>query len=236
VISSKLALVLILPKRKVLPVATLQGANETASSGQIQTFATNLPGTGAQQFVVIGIMGASISVGITSVVLTPNVGSALTLSVVTADTGLRTTLFSGTLAPNANSATSGTVTVTYTSNFSSVSGVSVYTVPLANMSSTTPTSSQSNDATTATTVSTTLATNNGGFIIAIGQSSAAQTTNSVGGTATYTQDINFNGSQSGNVLYGVGAHANGVGRTDSSTVTYTAGASATLRLSSAAWR
>lgn len=214
-----------------LPVATFQTGATSVGSNTPQTLAVSLPGSGAQQFVILGLAGASLGTAITSITLAPNVGTTVNLAQQVIDAASRVAIWSGTLLSDANSATTGTITVTFVANPSNGTLLTLWTVPLANLISTTPTTAN-NDNGAGTSVSTTISTTSGGFVIGVGGHGNGQTTIAISGTETYTNDFT---SVSG--ITAAFAHANGVATNASSTVTNTVSpTSGSVRLVAAAWR
>lgn len=117
---------------------------------------------GVRRMLVIGLGGSLTNVS--SVVVTPNVGTAKTCTQVIKNSS--TGIYQALLDVDSNAATYVTVVVNYSSMTFNETHLGVWAVPHSQLSSTTATGSGGNT-TTGTSVSTTLLTPAGGFTVAV---------------------------------------------------------------------
>jgi hypothetical protein len=213
-----------------LPVATFQTSGLATGTGQTQTVtAASIGAATPQRFIVIVLTDTALSsLPVTSFTLTPNVGSAITLSQVVANNS-RVAIFQGVLLSDADTATTANISITLTSNPGVTIQYGLWTVPSANLNSQTATGSNGANTASGTTISTTFNTTAGGFIIAGCRDNVA-TTYTFTGTETYTLDYTAVASANG-----AGAHANGITTNAANSITCTA-TSGALTVAAAAWR
>jgi hypothetical protein len=220
-----------------LPVATWQFSGNSSASTQNQSWSGTIGVAVAQRFIMLGLAGSALATTITSLTVTPNVGTARTASLVIADAagaGRRAAIYSCVLLADADTATTVTVDIVYSTNPFGTTVLHLWTAPSGNMSSQTATGSSGIQTPTVTTTSTTINTSAGGFIIAVGSSSVNPnaTSDFSGSTETITQR---NNSSAVGISSNAG-DANNVAANASSTVTVNYGTSSTIRIATAAWR
>lgn len=220
------------------PVPTWQTSANSSASTAVQTWAVSLGSPTGQRFLILGMASSALATSITNITVAPNVGSTITLTTagnkVIIDAGARAAIYQAVLLSDADTATTATITITYSTNPFSNTFLHFWTVPSANMSSQTATGTGSIDTTTATTTSTTVNASANGFIIAIGNDSINPnaTSSFVGSTETFTQ--RNNSSSSG--ISSCAGDASGIAANASSNVTCNFASSGTIRLVAAAWR
>lgn len=220
------------------PVPTWQFSGNSSASSAVQTWSVSLGSPAAQRFLILGLGGSALSTAITNITVAPNVGSTITLTTAgnktIIDAGARAAIYQCVLLSDADTATTATITITYSTNPFGNTILHLWTVPSGNMSSQTATGTGSIDTTTATTTSTTVNTTAGGFIIAVGNDSINPnaTSSFVGSTETFTQRSNTNGTG----ISTCAGDASGIATNASSNVTCNFSSSGTIRLAAAAWR
>jgi hypothetical protein len=216
-----------------LPVPTFQFEASSSASTATQTWTGSIGAATPQRFIILGLGSSALATSLTSLAVAPNVGSTVNASQVVIDAGARAAIWQAVLLSDADTATTATITVTYSANPFSITILNLWTVASANLSSQTPVGSNSSDTSTSLTGTTTVATTSGGFVIAVSRNSVnPNATSSFSGTETYAQ--RSNASSSGNSV--AAADASGVGTNASSSITATWGSSGTVALAVASWR
>lgn len=219
------------------PSVTTVGNIISSGSGTTQSFTFSIS-AGNQYVVILGVTLASGGT-IVSGTITPNVGTAV--AAIVADTvnggapNIGTSIVYGVLLSDANTATSVTISVTFSGNPFQNSIGSLWVAPSGGFNSTTPTGTGHATPTSATTsVNTSVNTSANGFIIAMGGS---RNVTSNTGTITST---NATWGATGNDTTGSVQRAKAVTTsgviTTSETVTVTYTQSGAVGLSVAAWR
>jgi hypothetical protein len=219
------------------PVVTWRNSAQSDLTTATQSWSVDLGSAAALRYLILGLGGISLGTTITSLTITPNVGTAVTASQVAADAGggsRRATIWSGVLLSDADSATTATVTLVYSTNPFGGTMLHFWTVPSGDMSSQTATGTGGVATAAATTTSTTVNTSANGFIVAVARSSVNPnaTTSFTGSTETITQ--RNNSSTTG--ISTCSGDASGVAANASSSVVVNFGSSGTISLAAAAWR
>lgn len=222
------------------PTVTWQWASiddgNVSGAVQVWTGKTISAGPGATRFFVLALTGSPVATTVTNITVQPNVGSTITLTTagnrVVIDASTRSTLYQGVFLSDADTATTVTVTVTYSANPFGATIASMWTCPSATMASSTPTGTGSNDNAAGTSATTTVSVAAGGFIIAAMSTNATNpTSNFTGSTEAITRraQVSLGATDS---AFGDVSNAVTPG---SSTVTVNVGTSAGVRLAAAAW-
>lgn len=222
-----------------LPVPTLLGTGAATSGGGTPASRTGVSlGTAAANRFLICALTQDSGTLPTSVVLTPNVGTAITLTAA-AQTPAGANLaciYYGALLSDADTATTCTLTCTYASNPFGSAVLTLYSVDKTTLSSQTPVDGKASHATTVSTLSiTNYSSSAGGFLIACGYNgaSAGVTTHTLTGSETISSDTGVSVSSA----YHLCGKASGVSaHTGDGTVTATFNTTDSIAIAVATWR
>lgn len=221
----------------VLPVPTWQYSGlPTTSNASLQQWPTKSIGAAAANRMLIVAMTADTTVAPTSVTATPNVGSAvvLTLADGVANGSQQARIYYGALLSDADTATSVTIDAAYGSNPFNSNILSLYTVDKTTLNSMTPVNTQKANSAAATSLSVNLTSSAGGFNIAAGfNGSISNTTHAMSGTEAYATRYSALAASAWHIhgdASGVSAH------TADSAVAVTYDQSNSMALVSGSWR
>lgn len=159
-----------------LPVPTYSsssGASSTATATQ-QLVNASIGAAAPQRMVIIGYTRSNAGVAVSSITVSPNVGSTVTATVDkdyhgasgnTCTSGLAHAV----LLSDADTATTATITINYAANPFSASRIDAWYLPSGNLSSTTPVDAEASSAngTSVSSLSLNLAASSGGFAVAV---------------------------------------------------------------------
>jgi len=219
-----------------LPVSTFQYQAQSTGANVTQTWAATLGTATPQRFLIFAVGSFSNKSTVTSITVAPNAGSTVSLSQAAIDSASahQLAIWTGVLLSDADTATTATITITYSANPAATTGGLLWTVPSLNMSSRTSVGTGNNTTASSTTSTTTLATSAGGFVVALGlASSQPNTPSSISGTESYTTQSQLIGS---GLYVDTAGNASGVATNASSSVTATYNASTTVKVIAASWR
>jgi hypothetical protein len=213
------------------PVPTWQNSLNSSASAATQTWSVSLGSPAALRFLILSLGGSALATSVTSLTIAPNVGTPVTATRIVIDSTSRSALYQAVLLSDADTATTATITIVYSTNPFGNTPLTLWTVASGNMLSLTATGVGSNNA-TSTTVAATVNTTAGGFMVAVGRQAAGGTSNFTGSTETFSQRSNI---AVGTPTY-ASADAQGIATNASSAVDVTFSASGAISLVAAAWR
>lgn len=173
----------------VKPVPILR-MSALASGATLAQTITDIPiGSGVNRMTIVGIT-ADTNVVPTSVVVTPNVGTAITLVADVTTTTNFAGFYRGALGADADAATSCTLTINYASNPFSSPFCTLWTVDKTALSSQIPFSTVSARSASASLLSVNLSSPSGGFNLAVAFNGSISTTvHAITGTETYATGV-----------------------------------------------
>lgn len=219
-----------------LPVPTLRtgtGMSQLTGNGQVQTASAIPIGPAtARRLIILGTQGGNNN--ITSITFTPNVGSAVTATIVRAATSLAAIAYA-VLGADADTATTVSISVDYGVNPFSGTRYSLWTVPSGDLSSPTPTGTGTiRNVSAASTIAVTLNTSAGGFMVGsvYAGTNPSSPNYTWSGTDTWTKrtDNNIGGTGGSN------ADASNVSTNAANSVSVALATTSTASLAVVAWR
>jgi len=182
----------------------------------------------ARRLVIVGLCGPTVD--ISSVTITPNVGTAKSATVISKPANARAYLVYALLDADADTATTITVSVTYISNPFARTQMDVWAIVSGQLSSTTPVDTKTALVLANTVGSLNIATSAAGCVIAICSDSTAAQNGVISGAETYAQR-RFLG-----LIACVAADSSNNSASGSSAVTATYPSSGDISIAAASWR